>query len=71
LLSATDQLAVKYLEDIKNEIHSVPAVPPKGTSTVASVTQRHTQDVVFGRATPSAAASAFKTEVQGLIDSAS
>jgi multiple sugar transport system substrate-binding protein len=38
---------------------------------MASVIQRHTQDVVFGRATPSAAADAFKTEAQGLIDSAS
>ncbi|GAB3797303.1 extracellular solute-binding protein [Humibacter antri] len=70
LLSATDQLGVKYLEDIKSEIKWVPPVPPKGTSTVAAVEQRHTQDVIFGRATPAAAAAAFKTEVQGLIDSA-
>jgi multiple sugar transport system substrate-binding protein len=49
----------------------VPPVPPKGTSTVASVAQRHTQDVIFGRAAPAAAAAAFKTEVQGLLDSAS
>ncbi|MGN6200411.1 ABC transporter substrate-binding protein [Humibacter sp.] len=71
LLSPTDQLAVKYLEDIKSEIKWVPPVPPKGTSTVATVAQRHSQDVIFGRATPAAAASAFKTEIQGLIDSAS
>ena len=71
LLSATDQLAVQYLENIKSEIKWVPPVPPKGTSTVATVAQRHTQDVIFGRATPAAAASAFKTEVQGLISSAS
>jgi multiple sugar transport system substrate-binding protein len=71
LLSSTDQLAVQYLENIKSEIKWVPPVPPKGTSTMASVIQRHTQDVVFGRATPSAAADAFKTEAQGLIDSAS
>jgi len=45
-------------------------VPPKGTSTVATVLQRHTQDVIFGRAKPADAATAFKTEVQGLIDSA-
>ena len=70
LLSPTDQLGVQYLQDIKNEIKWVPPVPPKGTSTVASVAQRHTQDVIFGRATPSAAADAFKTEVEGLISSA-
>jgi multiple sugar transport system substrate-binding protein len=46
-------------------------VPPKGTSTVSSVTQRHVEDVIFGRATPAAAAAAFKTEVQGLLDSKS
>lgn len=70
LLSATDQLAVNYLEEIQSEIKWVPPVPPKGTSTAASVAQRHTQDVIFGRATPAAAASAFKTELQGLISSA-
>ena len=71
LLSPTDQLAVKYLEDIKSEIKWVPPVPPKGTSTAAAVSQRHTQDVIFGRATPAAAAQAFTTELQGLITSAS
>ncbi|WP_243064402.1 ABC transporter substrate-binding protein [Humibacter sp. RRB41] len=70
MLSATDQQGVKYLEDIKSEIKWVPPVPPKGTSTVATVLQRHTQDVIFGRAKPADAATAFKTEVQGLIDSA-
>jgi multiple sugar transport system substrate-binding protein len=69
-LSATDQLGVDYLEAIKNEIKSVPPVPPKGTSTVGTVLQRHTQDVVFGRATPAAAAGAFKSEVESLIASA-
>jgi multiple sugar transport system substrate-binding protein len=69
LLPETDQQAVKYLEDVKSEITWVPPVPPKGTSTVAQVAQRHTQDVIFRRATPAAAAAAFKTEVQGLLDS--
>jgi multiple sugar transport system substrate-binding protein len=67
LLSQYDQNAVDYLQKIKNEIKWVPPVPPKGTSTVASVSQRHTEDVVFGRATPADAAAAFKTEVQGLV----
>jgi multiple sugar transport system substrate-binding protein len=71
LMSATDRLAVQYLENIKSEIKWVPPVPPKGTSTVASVAQRHSQDVIFGRATPAAAAAAFKTEAPGLLDSAS
>jgi multiple sugar transport system substrate-binding protein len=70
-LSPTDQLAVDYLQNIKSEIKWVPPVPPKGTSTAASVAQRHTQDVVFGRATPADAAKAFTTELQGLINSAS
>ncbi|MHA7987515.1 ABC transporter substrate-binding protein [Rathayibacter sp. CAU 1779] len=71
LLSDTDQLAVTYLENIKSEIKWVPPVPPKGTSTAASVAQRHTQDVIFGRATPADAATAFRSELQSLIDAAS
>jgi multiple sugar transport system substrate-binding protein len=69
LLSPYDQNAVDYLSKIKSEIKWVPPVPPKGTSTVSSVAQRHEQDVIFGRATPAAAAAAFRTEVQSLIDS--
>jgi multiple sugar transport system substrate-binding protein len=69
LLSKYDQNAVDYLENIKSEIKWIPPVPPKGTSTVASVAQRHAEDVIFSRATPAAAAAAFKTEVQGLLDS--
>ncbi|GAA4158224.1 extracellular solute-binding protein [Gryllotalpicola daejeonensis] len=69
-LSATDQLAVDYMDAIKDEITNVPPVPPKGTSTVGTVAQRHEQDVIFGRATPVAAAKAFKSEVEGLIASA-
>ena len=61
--------AVDYLEKIKSEIKRVPPVPSKGTSTVASVSQRHTEDVIFGRATPAAAAAAFRTEVQSLLAS--
>ena len=69
LLSKYDQNAVDYLQNIKSEIKWVPPVPPKGTSTVSAVTQRHLEDVIFGRATPASAAAAFKTEVQALLDS--
>ena len=69
LLSQYDQNAVDYLSKIKPEIKWVPPVPPKGTSTVSSVAQRHEQDVIFGRATPASAAAAFKTEVQSLLAS--
>jgi len=69
LLSQYDQNAVDYLENVTKEIKWVPPVPPKGTSTVASVSQRHTEDVIFGRATPAAAAAAFRTEVQSLLAS--
>ena len=71
LLTETDQLGVQYLQDIKSEIKWVPPVPPKGTSTAAAVAQRHTQDVIFGRATPAAAAAAFTTELKGLMAAAS
>ncbi|GAB3397553.1 extracellular solute-binding protein [Humibacter soli] len=71
LLSQYDQNAVDYLAKIKSEIKWVPPVPPRGTSQVGSTAQRHTEDVIFGRATPSAAAAAFKTEVQGLLSAAS
>jgi len=69
-LSPTDQLAVDYLEAIKPEVKNVPPVPPKGTSTTATVAQRHIQDLIFDRATPAAAAKAFKSEIEGLISSA-
>ncbi|NNC13901.1 extracellular solute-binding protein [Planctomonas sp. JC2975] len=68
LLAKTDQLAIAYMQNVTSEISWVPPVPPKGTSTVAQVAQRHTQDVIFNRATPADAAAAFKSEVQSLLD---
>lgn len=70
LLTPTDQQGVNYIEAIKSEIKWVPPVPPKGTSTGAAVIQRHTQDVIFNRATPAQAAAAFKTEMDGLLAAA-
>jgi multiple sugar transport system substrate-binding protein len=67
LLSKTDQQAVKYIQEVKSEIKWVPPVPPTGSSTVGTVAQRYTQNVVFGKQTPADAAAAFRTEVEGLL----
>jgi len=70
LLSKYDQLGVKYMSDIKSEIKWVPPVPPKGTSTMAAVILRHIEDVMYKRATPQQAATAFDAEAKGLLAAA-
>jgi multiple sugar transport system substrate-binding protein len=67
-LTETDKAAVAYLDTIK--VSDPPRVTPKGASTIEAILGRHTEDVLFGRATPEQAAKAFITELQGEINSA-
>lgn len=70
LLTSVDKSALNFLNSIKPELADPPAVPPAGTSTVATVLARYTTDVLFGRSTPEVAGAAFKGEVDGLIKNA-
>jgi multiple sugar transport system substrate-binding protein len=67
-LKESDLAAAKYLDTIK--VGAAPRVTPKGASTIETILKRHTEDVLFGRATPEQAAKAFTTELQSEIDSA-
>lgn len=67
-LSETDKGAITYLDSIK--VGDAPRVTPKGASAIESILGRHTEDVLFGRATPDEAAKAFISELQQEIDSA-
>lgn len=67
-LSPTDKAAVEYLNSLK--VGDAPRVTPKGASDIEKILARHTEDVLFGRATPDAAAKAFISELQQEIDSA-
>ncbi|MCU1573444.1 MAG: carbohydrate transporter substrate-binding protein family [Micrococcaceae bacterium] len=69
-LSPADKAAGEFLDAIASDIKTTPPVPPVGTGTVQSVIKRYTEDVLFDRTQPKAAAEAFKTEVDGLINSA-
>lgn len=67
-LGETDLAAAKYLDTIT--VGAAPRVTPKGASTIEAILKRHTEDVLFGRATPDKAAAAFITELQAEIDAA-
>lgn len=69
-LKPADVSAMGFLDTIKPEIAAAPAVPPVGAGTVQNVIKRYTDDVLFNRTSPAAAADAFKKEVQGMLDSA-
>jgi pectin-derived oligosaccharide transport system substrate-binding protein len=67
-LDASGQAAAKYLDEVK--VADPPRVTPKGASNIEKILQRHTEDVLFGRMTPDAAATSFIAELQKEIDSA-
>jgi multiple sugar transport system substrate-binding protein len=67
-LSPTDKAAVDYLNSLK--VGETPRVTPKGASDIEKILARHTEDVLFGRVAPDAAAKAFISELQQEIDSA-
>ncbi|AVT32956.1 ABC transporter substrate-binding protein [Plantactinospora sp. BC1] len=67
-LEETDKAAVAYLDALK--VGPAPRVTPNGASSVETILKRHTEDVLFGRATPDQAAAAFIKELQAEIDGA-
>jgi len=67
-LTETDKAAADYLGQIK--VGEPPRVTPKGASDIEKILKRHTEDVLFGRTTPDAAAASFIKEVQSEVDAA-
>lgn len=67
-LAETDKAAVAYLDTLK--VGAAPRVTPNGASNIEAILKRHTEEVLFGRATPEQAAAAFIKELQAEIDGA-
>ncbi len=67
-LTGTDLEALQYLDAIK--VGPAPRVTPKGASGIETILKRYTEEVLFGRQTPQAAAEAFIKELQTEIDTA-
>ncbi|GAB2807372.1 ABC transporter substrate-binding protein [Lentzea nigeriaca] len=67
-LKETDKAAKEYLDTVP--VSDPPRITPNGASTLDAIQKRHTEDVLFGRATPEAAAASFIKEVQSEVDAA-
>ncbi len=67
-LKETDKAAKEYLDAVP--VSDPPRITPNGASTVEAILKRHTEDVLFGRTTPDAAAASFIKEVQTEVDAA-
>lgn len=70
-LKPADTTVVSFLKDIEPDMKEAPPVPPVGAGSVQNVIKRYTDEVLYDRLTPQAAAEAFKKEVEGMIASAS
>jgi multiple sugar transport system substrate-binding protein len=69
-LKPADTTVVGFLKDIAPDIKGAPPVPPVGAGSVQNVIKRYTDEVLYDRLTPQAAADAFKKEVEGMLASA-
>ncbi|MCY1243361.1 putative ABC transporter substrate-binding protein YesO [compost metagenome] len=69
-LKTADSTVVGFLQDIKPEMAEAPPVPPVGSGSVQNVIKRYTDEVLYDRKSPSAAAEEFKKEVEGMLASA-
>jgi multiple sugar transport system substrate-binding protein len=69
-LKPADTTVVGFLKDIAPDIKEAPPVPPVGAGSVQNVIKRYTDEVLYDRLTPQAAADAFKKEVEGMLASA-
>jgi multiple sugar transport system substrate-binding protein len=67
-LKETDKAAAAYLDAIT--VGEAPRVTPNGASNIEAILKRHTEQVLFGRATPEQAAASFIKELQSEIDAA-
>jgi multiple sugar transport system substrate-binding protein len=69
-LKPADTTVVAFLKDIAPDIADAPPVPPVGAGSVQNVIKRFTDEVLYDRMTPQAAAEAFKKEVEGMLAAA-
>ncbi|CCQ47403.1 bacterial extracellular solute-binding family protein [Pseudarthrobacter siccitolerans] len=69
-LKPADTTVVGFLKDLGTDIKDAPPVPPVGAGSVQNVIKRYTDEVLYDRLTPQAAADAFKKEVEGMLASA-
>lgn len=67
-LKDTDKAAADFLDQL--QVSDPPRVTPNGASTIEKIISRHTEDVLFRRATPEQAAKALITELQADVDAA-
>lgn len=63
-LTGPPQVAYAFEQSVASKLQPAPPPPPKGAGTVKAAFQRVYEDVMFGRATPQAAAQRFLTEAQ-------
>ena len=69
-LKPADTTVVGFLKDIATDITDAPPVPPVGAGSVQNVIKRFTDEVLYDRLTPQAAAENFKKEVEGMLATA-
>lgn len=67
-LKETDKAAMDYLDTVP--VSDPPRITPNGASTIDAILKRHTEDVLFERATPEQAAASYIREVQAEVDAA-
>ncbi|GGN63198.1 sugar ABC transporter substrate-binding protein [Actinoplanes lobatus] len=67
-LADTDKAAAEYLAALK--VGAAPRVTPNGASGIEAILKRHTEEVLFERLAPQAAAESFIKELQTEIDAA-
>ena len=65
-LPAADQKTLTFIEEVKSELSPIQA-PPKGALEMEDILQRNSEEVLFGRAAPDAAAQKFLSEANAAI----
>ncbi|MFI6709513.1 ABC transporter substrate-binding protein [Nonomuraea sp. NPDC050478] len=65
-LPPADQKTLAFIDEVKSELSPIEA-PPKGALEMEDILERASEEVVFGRATPDAAAAKFLEEANAAI----
>lgn len=69
-LKPADTTVVGFLKEIAPDISGAPPVPPVGAGSVQNVIKRFTDEVLYDRLTPHAAAESFRKEVEAMLATA-
>lgn len=65
-LTPTDQKTLDFIESVKSEL-SPTVVPPKGAMEMEDILKRNSEEVLFGKTTPDAAAAKFLQEANAAL----